>query len=55
MLIREGADDQTWRRIYMAVVQVVMLYGPKTWLMTLCTKKVWGGFRHRVDRRLTGV
>ena len=34
VLIREGADARTLGRIYMALVQAVMLYGLETWLMT---------------------
>ena len=34
MLSKEGADAQTLKRIYGAVVQAVILYGPEMWVMT---------------------
>ena len=35
VLGREGADGQTSGHIYLAVVQLVMLYGSETWVTTL--------------------
>ena len=54
ILIREGADAQTSGHIYLAVVQSVLLYGSKTWVLMPFMKRVLGGFHHRVDLRLTG-
>ena len=54
VFIREGADTRTLGQIYLAVVQSVMIYGSEKWVMTLCIGRVLGGFRHRVDRSLTG-
>ena len=47
MLSREGADARTSGRIYVAVVQAVMLYGSKTWVMTQHIRRVLGGFYNR--------
>ena len=52
VLIREGADAHTLGIIYVAVFQVVMLYGLETWVMSPCIGVVWGGLRHRVIHRL---
>ena len=54
ILIREGADAQTSGQIYLAVVQSVLMYGSETWVLTPRMKRVFGGFHHRVDLRLTG-
>ena len=53
ILSREGEDERTLRHIYLAVVQLVLLYGSETWVSTLYMKMVLGGFHHRVDHRLT--
>ena len=52
MLIRKGADALNSGRIYVAVVQTVLLYGSETWVMTLHIGRVLGGFYHRIARRL---
>ena len=54
ILIRGGADAQTSGQIYLAVVQSVLLYGSKTWVLTPHMKRVLGGFHHGMDLRLTG-
>ena len=54
VLSREGADAWTLGRIYVAVVQVVMIYGSEKWVTTPHIGRVLGGFHHRVDHRLTG-
>ena len=41
-------------RIYVAVVQGVMLYGLDKWVITPCIGRVLGGFYHSVTHRLTG-
>ena len=38
--------------IYLAVIQVVLVYGLEMWVMTTCIERVLGGFHHRVNRRL---
>ena len=54
MLGIESEDARTSRRIYVAVVQAVFLYGLETWVTTPCIGRVLGGFYHRVAHRLTG-
>ena len=41
-------------KIYLVVVQLVMIYGSKTWVMTPHIGRVLGRFHHRVVLRLTG-
>ena len=52
-MIREGAYARCSRRIYVVVVQVVMLYGSDIWVMKLRIWRVLGGFHHRVARGMT--
>ena len=54
VLGREGADARTSGHIYLAMVQLVMIYGSETWVKKPCIGRVLGGFHHRVDRRLKG-
>ena len=54
LLSRDGADARTSGRIYMVVVQAVMLYRSETWVMKPLIGRVLGGFHHRVALRLTG-
>ena len=53
-LFRSVARDDISGHIYLAVVKSVLLYGSETWVMTLCTRRVLGGFHHSVDHRMTG-
>ena len=53
VLSREGADARTSGRIYMTVVQAVMLYRSETWVMTPRIGRVLRRFHHRVAHRLT--
>ena len=41
-------------QIYLAVVQLVMLYQSESWVLTPNMKRVLGGFHHRVTHRLMG-
>ena len=54
VLSREGVDARTSGRIYLVVVQSVMLYGLETWVMKSCVGRVLGRFHHRVDQNMTG-
>ena len=54
ILIRERSDAHTLGHIYLAVVQLVLLYWSETWVLTPRMKRVLGRFHHRVDLRLTG-
>ena len=51
-LSREGVDDQTLGQIYLAVVQLVILYGSDMPFMIPCIGRVLGGFYHRVAQIL---
>ena len=54
VLGREGADARTLGRIYLAVVQAVLMYGSDTWVMKLRIGRVLGRFQHRVACKITG-
>ena len=54
LLTREGADAPLYGRVYVEVVQAVMLYRSDTWVMTPHIGRSLGGSHHRVDRRLMG-
>ena len=54
ILSREGADAWILGQIYLAVLQLVMIYGSETWVLTPRMKIFLGGFHHRVARRMTG-
>ena len=54
VLSREGEDAQTLGQIYLEVVQSIIIYESESWVLTLCMKRVWGGYHHRVARMLTG-
>ena len=49
-----GVDVRTLGMLYTAVVQVVLLYGSKTWDVSPRIRKMMGGFHHRLIRRITG-
>ena len=51
---REGVDARTLGRIFVAVVQEVVIYRSDMWLMTPRIGRVLGGFHHRVAHRMTG-
>ena len=53
-MIREGADYQTLGQINLVVVQLVLLYISKTWVMMPHIGRVLDRFHHRVAPRLTG-
>ena len=54
ILSREGEDERTLRHIYLAVVQLVLLYRSETWVLKPRMQRVLVSFHHRVARRLTG-
>ena len=54
VLIMEGADDQTLGQIYLAMVQLVLLYGSATQVLTLHMQRVLGISHHRVAHIMTG-
>ena len=54
MLGREGVDARTSGQIYLAVLQLVMLYRSATWVVIPLIGRILGEFLQRVARRLTG-
>ena len=52
VLAREGADQSTMARFYIAIVQAVLLYGSETWTVNQSILRVVGGFHNRVARRI---
>ena len=52
ILVREGAGKRTMGRFYVEVVQVVLLFGSKTWVMTPRLEKALERFHHRAARRM---
>ena len=54
VLGRYGADDWMSGIIYTAVVQMVLLYGSESWVMSPRIGKAMGIIHHREIRRLTG-
>ena len=53
LLSSEGADSWILGQIYSALVQSVMIYRLRTWVMTPIIRRVLGVFNHRVACRLT--
>ena len=47
ILGREGSKNRTAGRFYVAVVQAVLLFGSKTWVLTTRLEKSLAGFHHR--------
>ena len=54
VLGREGADPKVSRTFYIAVTQVVLLFGAETWVLTEKMEKALDAFQGRVARKLTG-
>ena len=54
ILSREGAEPRVSVFFFKAVVQVVLLFGEETWVVTPCMVIFLGGFQDQVERRLTG-
>ena len=54
MLNREGADPKVLRTFYIAVTQVVMLFGSETWVLTRKMEKALDSFQARVAQKFTG-
>ena len=54
ILVREGAAPQVSRFFFKAVIQVVLLFGVETWVVTPLIDKALRGVQKQVARRLTG-
>ena len=46
---------QEWEMVYKVVVQMVLLYGSDSWVVTEAMLKVLEGFHHRVAHRIAGI
>ena len=53
ILIREGAMPRGLEMLFNAVVQVVLLFGSETWVLTPRMGRYLGNFQNRVARRIT--
>ena len=53
-LRREGVDTNTEWRLYVTVVQFILMFGSETWVVTPQIKWMLGGFHHKVVRRILG-
>ena len=54
ILSREGAEPRVSGFFFKSVVQAVLLFGAKTWVVTPRMGRVLGGFQDQVARPLTG-
>ena len=55
ILGRGGLDKRTTGRFYVAVVQAVLLFGSKTWVLNPRLEKPLMGFHHRAAWRMVGM
>ena len=51
---KAGTTVQARAMIYKAVVQTVLLYGSKSWMITGAMMKVLEAFCHEISRKITG-
>ena len=54
ILGREGSNPRVSRMFFKEVVQAVLIFGSKTWIMTPRMEWYLVSFQHRVARRITG-
>ena len=54
ILSREGAAPQVSGFFFKVVIQVVLIFGSDTWVVTPCMGKALGGVQTQVMRRLKG-
>ena len=52
---REGLDKRTVDKLYVVVVQAVLLFGLETWVVTPNMEKDLTGLRHRAVRWMAGM
>ena len=55
ILGRGGLDKRTAAMFYVEVVQVVLLFGSDTWVLTPRLEILIEGFHHRAARRMSGM
>ena len=54
ILGREGANPRVSGIFFKVIVQVVLILGSETWVLTPCMEQALGNCQHRVVRRITG-
>ena len=54
ILSKEGARLRVSKLFFKSVVQLVYIFGAKTWVVTTCMGRVIGGLQDQVERRLMG-
>ena len=54
ILIREGSDPKVSGHFFKAVVQVVLMFGAETWVLTPRMERALSSFQNRFVRRLIG-
>ena len=54
MSIRTGDTVRSWAMLYKVVVHTVLLYGIKSWVVTVAMLKFMEIFHHWVDRQIEG-
>ena len=54
VLVGEGTDPKESRTFYIAVTQVVLLFGSETWVLTEKMEKALDTFQSRIVRKITG-
>ena len=54
ILRKQGGDSRISGTFFKAVVQVVLIFGYETWVLTPHMVRMMRGFQHRVARWLTG-
>ena len=54
ILVREGVNLRVYGMFFKAVVQVVLLFGSETWVMTPCMEWELGIFQRRGVQHITG-
>ena len=54
MLSRDGTDPKVSRAFYIAVTQVVLLFGSEKWVLTSQMEKALDSFQSWVARKITG-
>ena len=50
----EGTYEWKLGRLYLVIVQAVLIFGLGTWVVTTCIGRVLGGFHHRVSQIIMG-
>jgi hypothetical protein len=53
LLVREGATAKMMGKIYLAIVQSVVLYGSETWVLSERMRRMLEGFHNRCARQMT--